>query len=238
MKPFLTAEWRKLLVINYEIDPSILRPYLPAGTELDLFEGKCYVSLIGFMFLNTKVKGVRFPGLSNFEEVNLRFYVRRKVGNEIRRGVVFIKELVPNKILSTVANLFYKEHYKAVPMGHKIALEEDKLEVLYSWKYAGIEHEIKAEAGPISSDLVCGTDAHFILEHYFGYTKISNQISYEYEVLHPAWQVYPVHNFSLRVDFGKVYGSSFAFLTQMVPCSVFLAEGSDVSVMDKVKILI
>jgi len=236
MKPFLTAEWRKLLVINYEIDPSILRAYLPAGTELDLFEGKCYVSLIGFMFLNTKVKGIRFPGLSNFEEVNLRFYVRRKVGNEIRRGVVFIKELVPNKILSAVANLFYKEHYQAVSMGHKIDVENDKLKVLYSWKYAGIEHEIKALADLSSSELIFETEAHFILEHYYGYTKISNELSYEYEVIHPAWEIYPVQNFSLNVDFKKMYGASFGFLTETSPCSVFLAEGSEVSVMDKVKI--
>jgi hypothetical protein len=100
---FLTAEWRKLALANYVIDPKILEKYVPKGTELDIWEGKCFVSLVGFRFLNTKVKGIKVPFHVNFDEVNLRFYVKYLDGNEWKRGVVFIKEIVPKPILSFVA---------------------------------------------------------------------------------------------------------------------------------------
>ncbi len=234
MKPFLTAEWRKLLVINYEVDAEVLLPYLPVGTELDLFEEKCYVSLIGFMFLNTKVKGISAPGLRNFEEVNLRFYVKRKVNNEWRRGVVFIKELVPNKILAMVANLFYKEHYKAVPMNHQIELLPNKMKIKYMWKYAEGENSISVITKSTKQGLLDGSEAHFILEHYYGYTKVSENETYEYEVKHPVWEIYLVSDFLVDVNFEVNYGKDFSFLNNQNPCSVYVAEGSEISVMDKI----
>ncbi len=234
MKPFLTAEWRKLLVINYEVDAAILHPYLPFGTELDLFEGKCYVSLIGFMFLNTKVKGIRFPGLCDFEEVNLRFYVRRIVNGEWRRGVVFIRELVPKKILAMVANLFYKEHYKAVPMSHQLEKLNDKIKIKYWWKYADVVNSISVTTQPTKQGLLNGSEAHFILEHYYGYTKVSESKTYEYEVKHPVWEIYSVIDYLVDVNFEVNYGKDFSFLNNQSPCSVYVAEGSEISVMDKI----
>ena len=115
---FLRAEWRKLALANYVIDPERLAPHVPAGTELDLWQGKCYLSLVGFMFVNTRLLGVKVPFHVNFEEVNLRFYVRRREGSEWRRGVVFIKEIVPKPALTWVANTIYREHYETLPMEH------------------------------------------------------------------------------------------------------------------------
>lgn len=115
---FLTAEWRKLAMINYIVDDRLLLPYLPSGTLLDYRHGQCYVSLVGFMFLNTKLLGVPIPFHRNFEEVNLRFYVKRKHGNEWRRGGVFIKEFVTKAAISLVANTIYKENYQTMKMNH------------------------------------------------------------------------------------------------------------------------
>src|SRR6478735_9893003 len=109
MRKFLTAEWRDLVMANYEIDPSMLADRVPRGTELDLHEGRCFVSLVGFMFLETRVMGFPVPFHTNFEEVNLRFYVKRKTEDEVRRGVVFIKEIVPRYAISTVARVMYGE---------------------------------------------------------------------------------------------------------------------------------
>lgn len=131
---FLQAEWRKLAIINYEINPDILLPYLPKGTELDFYEGKCYVSLVGFMFLNTKLLGLPIPFHRNFEEVNLRFYVKKKENGIWKRGVVFIKEIVPKPALSLVANSIYKENYHTMPMKNQIHEKEDELLIRYSWK--------------------------------------------------------------------------------------------------------
>ena len=103
MKKFLTAQWRDLLMVNYEVDPSLLADRVPLGTTLDLFEGKCFVSLVGFMFLDTRVMDFLIPFHVNFEEVNLRFYVKRETRTEIRRGVVFIKEIVPRGAIAWVA---------------------------------------------------------------------------------------------------------------------------------------
>jgi uncharacterized protein YqjF (DUF2071 family) len=78
---FLTAEWQHLVMLNYEVDAGLLVPFVPAGTELDDWKDKIFVSLVGFLFLNTKLLGfLPIPMHSNFEEVNLRFYVRRHTG--------------------------------------------------------------------------------------------------------------------------------------------------------------
>ncbi len=49
-KVFLTAEWRYLAMFNYEVPPELLAPLVPRGTELDSWQGKVYVSLVGFLF--------------------------------------------------------------------------------------------------------------------------------------------------------------------------------------------
>jgi uncharacterized protein len=102
-KPFLTAEWRRLVMANFEIDGDALAPFVPSGVELDVWRGRNYVSLVGFLFLKTRVLGAAVPWHENFEEVNLRFYVRRKVGAEWRRGVVFVKEIVPRRLIAWTA---------------------------------------------------------------------------------------------------------------------------------------
>src|SRR4051812_37339218 len=116
---FLKAEWRKLAMINYAVDKKLLEPYLPRHTELDYWNNTCYVSLVGFMFLNTRIKGVKVPFHINFEEVNLRFYVRYKEAEIWKRGVVFIQEIVPLPALTFVANTIYQEHYQTRPMKHR-----------------------------------------------------------------------------------------------------------------------
>lgn len=117
---FLTAEWRDLAMLNFAIDPAILAPLVPRGTELDSWHATTYVSLVGFRFLRTRLLGLPVPWHRDFEEVNLRFYVRRREGSEIRRGVVFIRELVPRRAIAAVARVWYNEPYTALPMRHRI----------------------------------------------------------------------------------------------------------------------
>ena len=234
-KPFLTAEWRKLILVNYAIDPEILEKYLPYKTELDLWEGKCYVSVVGFMFLNTKVKGCKLPGHINFEEVNLRYYVKHDNGNEIRRGVGFIKEMVPKPFITAVARTIYKEPYQTLPMKHNWS-EDNEINIEYSWKINDIWNSVsvQAESSPFSFDE--NSEADFITEHYWGYTKISNDRTNEFEVRHPAWNIYKIKNFQVNVDFEANYGADFKFLNQQQPSSVMLAEGSEISVGNKRKL--
>lgn len=229
---FLTAEWRKLAIANYSIDSDYLKNYIPFGTELDIWDDKCYVSLVGFMFMNTKLLGIPIPFHTNFEEVNLRFYVKRKEGNTIKRGVVFIREFVPLLAPAILANLTYKEHYEAIPMEHKW-INSTPLTVEYNWKKLGKKHTFTLNADPAQKPLVEDSETEFITEHYWGYTKVDANKTFEYQVTHPRWNVYDVLNYSIDVDFDLLYGKEFAFLNALSPDSVMLAEGSAITVEKK-----
>lgn len=230
--PFLQAEWRKLLMANYVINPSYLKKYLPPKTELDFWNDKCYVSLVGFMFLNTKILGMKIPFHINFPEVNLRFYVRHFDGKEWKRGVVFIKEIVPKSMITIVANTLYKEKYQTLPMKYHLgfSIHDNEHHIQYCWGY-GMKSKIYVVADENLSPIETGSEEEFITEHFWGYTKLSNSKTAQYEVKHPRWQVYPVKSYEINVDFEKVYGHHFNFLNNLKPDSVLLAEGSEIEVM-------
>lgn len=230
---FLTAEWRKLAIANYAIDKDLLTPYLPVGTELDLWNGTCYVSLIGFLFKNTKLLGFSIPFHANFEEVNLRFYVKYKDGDTIKRGVVFIKEIVPKFALSVVANTIYNENYETMPMTHSWSETEDQRDVEYRWRCKNEWQSFAVTANKRLSEIPADSEAAFITEHYWGYARYSDTKTNEYEVRHPKWAQYKVKSFKIAVDFGLTYGETFKFLNDQEPASVMLAEGSDISVEGK-----
>jgi|CoawatStandDraft_6_1074263.scaffolds.fasta_scaffold16640_3 hypothetical protein len=233
---FLNAEWRKLSFANYEISPSFLSKHVPPGTELDLWEGKCFVSLIGFMFLNTKILGIKVPFHINFEEVNLRFYVKRFENNTWKRGAVFIKEIVSKPALTFVANTLYNEHYQTLPMRHHWEENSINRVVTYQWKKNKIWQSFKVCAALTAVEIEKNSETEFITEHYWGYAKVNNNVSNEYEVTHPRWKEYKVESSEIKVDFGMVYGADFEFLNHLVPTSVMLAEGSEITVEGKKKI--
>ena len=235
---FLKAEWRKLAIANYKVDPSILEHLIPPGTELDLWKENCYISLVGFMFVNTKVLGVKIPFHTNFEEVNLRFYVKRFDNGEWKRGVVFIKELVPKRAITFVANTLYKENYETVKMSHNWNIENHKIEISYRWIKNGTHNNFEVIADNTPSDLSPNSETEFITEHYWGYARTSNNTSNEYEVTHPKWQTYPVRSYKIDVDYRLVYGDQFTVLNTIQPSSVMLAEGSLITVENKRKITI
>lgn len=230
---FLKAEWRKLAMVNYSINPQVLESYIPKGTELDIWEGKCFVSLIGFMFKNTKLLGLKVPYHINFEEVNLRFYVKRKENGKWKRGVVFIKEIVPKPALTFVANTIYKEHYETLPMQHTWATTNQNRSVEYKWKVDHTWQSIFVDAHLEPEDIPIGSETEFITEHYWGYSKVNPTKTTEYEVTHPRWMHYPVKSYKIDVDFSLTYGQEFAFLNELKPHSVILAEGSEITVENK-----
>lgn len=230
---FLTAEWRKLAIANYAINKEILAPYVPIGTELDFWNDTCYVSLIGFLFKNTKLMGVSVPFHSDFEEVNLRFYVRYLDNAIWKRGVVFIKEIVPKFALSFVANTFYNENYVTMPMSHQWLESNDERTVAYQWRHKKKQQELSVKAQKEPVQIQEGSETAFITEHYWGYARYSDFKTNEYEVKHPVWLHYPIKDYTIDVDFGLIYGESFSFLNDQKPVSVMLAEGSEISVERK-----
>ncbi|KAF2513433.1 YqjF family protein [Flavobacterium foetidum] len=234
---FLKAEWKNLALFNYEVEAKILEKYVPAGTEIDIWNNKCYVSLVGFMFKNTKVLGIKVPFHVDFEEVNLRFYVKRFENGEWKRGVVFIKEIVPKSAITFIANTLYQENYETQKMKHEIIENEQTNTFIYQWRndhkrWNTIQLETKKNLIKIEE----GSDAEFITEHYFGYTKINQNTTFEYEVTHPRWEQLEVLNHKIDIDFKKTYGYDFDFLQNKVPVSIFLAKGSKITVKNKKKL--
>lgn len=231
---FLTAQWRHVVLLNYEIDPATLTPHIPIGTELDLFDGRALVSVVGFMFLNTKVLGVPIPFHVNFPEVNLRFYARRKDGDTWKRGVVFVKEIVPRFAIATVARLMYNENYVSMPMRAVCKTDGDTLQhdsiVAYSWqdasKWNSVEARITGDAYTPSPD----SEEGFIVEHYWGYTKQRDGGTMEYQVEHPRWKLWQTSEAALDCDVANVYGASFTDALAQKPRSAFVADGSEIVV--------
>ncbi len=230
-KEFLTAEWKHLAMLNYEIAPSVLAPYVPAGTELDLWNGRHLVSVVGFRFLRTRVLGIPIPFHRNFEEVNLRFYVRRKADDGWRRGVVFIKEIVPRAAIALIARTLYDEPYIALPMAHRMATESGLLNAIeYSWRFRGRENRLNLTIKGGALPLPGGAEAEFITEHYWGYNTQHDGSTMEYRVEHPRWRVWTAGSAQLDCDVVGIYGGQFIDCLSRPPSSVFLAEGSAVSV--------
>ncbi len=236
---FLQAEWKNLLMLNYEVDPEILKPYLPAATELDLWQGKALVSMVGFMFLNTKVLGIKWPWHVNFEEVNLRFYVKYFDGKEWKRGAVFISEIVPKHIIPIVANNLYNEHYQAMPMRNSLhELTNGKTEFLYEWKFKNEWNKLGAVVGNESSTITPESEEAFIFEHYWGYNRIDEHNTIEYQVEHVSWKIKQIISYTFEANISALYGSNFEPYLKVKPYSVFFAEGSNVAIRVAKRILI
>lgn len=227
---FLTAEWRKLVMANFLVDPSILQKYLPYKTELDDYNSNHYVSIVGFMFLNTKVLGLSLPYHKNFDEINLRFYVRYKENGIWKRGVTFIKEIVSKKIVTFVANNLYNENYVTLPVKHELDLNESDFRVKYEFDYNREKNFISASADNEKFALTENSEAEFITEHYWGYTKLKDNKTLEYQVEHLRWDQYKIKDFEIKIDFKKVYGKEFSGILSVKPCSTILAEGSKIVV--------
>ncbi len=225
---FLTADWRNLLMLNYAVDPGLLQRFVPRGTELDAFEGRTYVSLVGFEFNRTRVAGFAIPFHRSFEEVNLRFYVKRSG----RRGVVFIRELVPKFAVAAIARIAFGEKYVRVPMSHSIHAQPDAgvVEAEYCWGSGLGRCSMRIEgekSGFLPAD---GSLSQFITEHYWGYAAQSDGGCLEYEVQHPRWLVREAKIARFSGDATRYYGAELGTSLMLPPDSAFLAEGSPVTV--------
>ena len=227
---FLTAEWRDLAMLNYEVDPALLQSLVPRGTELDGWNGKTFVSLVGFRFLKTKVRGIPIPFHRNFEGVNLRFYVRRREGTEIRRGVVFVREIVPRALIAAVARTVYNEPYVALPMSHEISRHGPVSAVEYAWQFKGQTNRIRLTTNPDPVLPGAGSQEQFITEHYWGYSGQKGGPCIEYQVEHPPWRVWGSSDAMFEGDMQELYGRELNAVLMNRPTSAFMAEGSPVVV--------
>jgi uncharacterized protein YqjF (DUF2071 family) len=233
---FLSADWRYLAMLNYAVDPALLARLVPPGTELDFFDGHAYVSLVAFRFLETRVRGFEIPFHRDFDEVNLRFYVRRRSNDGWRRGVTFVRELVPLPAIALVARLAFNENYIAVPMSHVVddvrTGDDRNVRVEYRWRHRRVEGSIRVRATGTPVAAQEGSLEQFITEHYWGYARQRNGTSLEYEVRHEPWRVWPASEAALAGATAELYGPELARAVDREPDSAFLADGSPVNVLE------
>jgi hypothetical protein len=226
---FLTAEWRYLVMLNYSVEPNLIKRLVPPGLELDEYASTTYVSIVGFLFLNTRVAGMSFPFHRNFEEVNLRFYVRHRSPEGWRRGVVFVREIVPRRVIATVARVFYGEPYSAFPMRHSIERDGGKLHCRYEWQRDRRTEFVAATAEGEPESIQPGSLEEFITEHYWGYTARGRRCT-QYQVEHPSWRVWQTTDAQFEGDVSRLYGAGFVGPLSAPPASAFIAEGSPINV--------
>jgi uncharacterized protein YqjF (DUF2071 family) len=226
---FLTAHWSNLCLLTYAVPPALLIPRLPPGLSLDLIDGQAFVSLVAFDFLDTRVLGVRWPGYRDFPEINLRFYVRH--GEE--RGVVFIREFVPRRLIAFLARAIYGEPYLAAPMQSQIVENDRQISIEHRLTFGGRENRLSITADKPCILAAPDTPEHFFKEHQWGFGLSRRGECIRYHVSHPCWQTYPVRSFELDWDWRAVYGEEFAFLASASPYSVIAAAGSQIAVFPK-----
>lgn len=223
---FLTARWSNLFLATYTVPPELLTKRLPPGLELDFWDSHCFVSLVAFDFLDTKVGGIPWPGFRNFPEINLRFYVRH--GG--RRGVVFVREFVPQAFVAWMARLRYNEPYEATSMSSAVHDAPDRISVVHRLEYGGRLHTINATGSKPAVRPDASSIEHFFKEHEWGFGVSKSGRALAYRVEHPVWDIYPVADWSVDLDWAAVYGPEWATLQDAAPVSLILAAGSPVSV--------
>jgi uncharacterized protein YqjF (DUF2071 family) len=241
-RPFLTAAWRDFLMLSYEIEPAVLRPFVPRGTELDDWHGRSFVSLVGFRFCDARLFGIRVPGHQEFAEVNLRFYVRRRVDDQWRRGVVFLRELAAKRCVAIVAHWFYGERFRRVPMA--CTVDRDKREgdfanegvalpaprnIAYAWRDRGRDYRLAGKSYGVAHLPEPDSLAEFIVDHYWAYTATPRGAAYEYLVPHSPWRISDAEG-RFTGDAYRQYGPRFAPYLRGAPASAFWATGSNVRV--------
>lgn len=224
-KIFLTARWENLVIISYKISPDLLQPHMPKGFEPDTIDGNAFVSVVAFVFADTKVKGIKVPFNVNFPEINLRFYVK----NNEKRGVVFIREFVPKIFIPVIANTFYNENYRYIPMESKVSIN-GIIKLNHTIELNNKSYSITAEAENKPYTPATNSTEHFFKEHEWGFGITKKNETMIYKVEHPVWEVYPLIKFEHTFNFAEIYGHEWESLDSEKPYNIAFAKGSPVKV--------
>jgi uncharacterized protein len=230
--PFLKAAWRHLVMLHYKIDPGVLQGLVPAGTHLDLWNDHAFVSVVGFRFLHTRILSLPVPFHQDFDEINLRFYVKRQVHGETRHGVVFIREAVALPTIAFAAKATYNEPYVVLPTRHHVDMDDAETGkagfARYQWKEDDW-YTLEAETQGLPSTLEPGTLDEFLSQRHWGYTRQRDGGTIEYEVVHPRWRYWSPGIYRLECDIARMYGPQFVPALTGKPALATLVEGSAVT---------
>ena len=233
MKNIMQTRWEDLVMVNYEVDQDWVQQFVPSGCELALFGGRAFVSVVLFRFHKTKFLGIPMPFFRDFPEINLRIYVNRTENGVTKRGVVFIKELIPHKLPAFVANKLFKENFFVTPM----KAEYGEKRISYEW---GAGNVVKGEKVGELLDWQKGTEEEFIGNNFWAFKdlglgagrkgKEDRRRTCEFKITHKPWKMQRLANLELNIDFQTLYGKGWAAHINPAPTSTFYVDGSGVGV--------
>lgn len=234
-RPFLTAQWTNVVLVNYRVPPALLLPHVPRGSELDTPDGEPdlhIVSLVAFHFGHTRVYGVPVPGAQSFPEVNLRFYVRRGA----MRATVFLREFVPVPVIVLGARLLYQQPYERAAIVHEVRRDgpdNDRWRVHTTFASRAHRGDIRVRARNEPTTPPEASEEHFLKEHYWGFDRTRSGASFRYHVAHPVWRTFPVESADVTIDPGVLLGGAWRTVDwPAVRRSVLFAEGSNAIVYE------
>lgn len=220
----LTGAWRNLCFVNYAVPPAQLERHLPSGLTLDTVDGEAFVSVVAFDFHDLRMRGVPGLGYRRFPQINFRFYVR----DGERRGVVFLRELVPKRLLAWASRAIAGEPYAYAPLHSEQRRQGDTLEIAHHLGHDDQVHRLRMSATAIMRDPREVLAERFFTERHWSYNQSRSGKLRQYEVLHPLWSIYRVDHCDFVWDFAARYGGEWAWLTKAKPRSFIAAEGSPV----------
>ena len=226
--PVLSMEPTDLLMLNYAAAPEVLQPFVPAGTELDLLEGSAFVSVVAFRGVN--LRAYRLPLKREVRQINVRFYVRREEAGALRRGAVFLKELVSSRRVARGGRVGYGEPFEYAPI---IASAEEAGEariIRYDWGRREQACSVAAARTAPPRAAVAGTPESFFTERHWGYNRTSRGRTREYRVEHPPWLVSPARVVAAPADPGGYKVPVLSEVLMAAPHSAYVVKATYMSV--------
>jgi uncharacterized protein len=227
----LAGHVRFAVFTTYEVDRRVLEPLVPAGTELDPWQGRTFISLVAFEMTDSRLCGVPLPFARAYDQINLRFYVRRPLADGSRRpGVVFLRELVPVPALVVGARLLYRERYERQPVSARVRPPDPAGgrpgRAIYRWRRHDQLHRLAVDfAAPLELPAE-GTLERFLAERHWSYAAPADGHTREVRFDHPPWRVWQARAARLAPSTAASFGERFERALASEPASAFVAEGS------------
>ena len=203
-----------------------MRAQLAPGVEPDRWNGKTHASLVALEMRDVRVRGWRIPGFTAHPQVNFRVYARHRA----HPAVVFVRELVPSRIIAAIGRLRYGEPFQTARISTRVMEGTADLTVEYRFGPGAARYRVGVLAARDGAIPAATTFEHYLKERTHGCRTDRQGRVGTFRVEHPRWAVRKVMSVDYAVDFAALYGPQWDVLNHSRPVSTILAVGSNVSV--------
>lgn len=186
-------EWNDAVFLHWEVDLNALQALVPADLEIDLFEGKPWVSMVAFTMQKIRPRYLpSFSPISDFHEINIRTYVKQ----DNKSGVYFLSIEGGTRISCEIARALSELPYRYSKISRSANLYHsenegyrDKMEIRYE-----VGESIKEK-----SNLVL-----WLTERYALFQDTESSIN-EFEIHHLEWPIYEIDIIELDIDYPRFH---------------------------------